>query len=48
MTAVIGGGEFGDVCRASLNIVMLRRMDVQLASNTFDKEVPYERERDTV
>eukprot|EP00080_Pristionchus_pacificus_P018100 PDM78120.1 vab-1 [Pristionchus pacificus] len=39
VTAVIGGGEFGDVCRASLNIVMLRRMDVQLASNTFDKEI---------
>lgn len=39
VTAVIGGGEFGDVCKALLNTTMLRRMDVVLGSNVFDKEV---------
>lgn len=39
VTAVIGGGEFGDVCKGQLNTTMLRRMDVVLGTNTFDREM---------
>ncbi|GMR36686.1 hypothetical protein PMAYCL1PPCAC_06881 [Pristionchus mayeri] len=39
VTAVIGGGEFGDVCKALLNTTMLRRMDGVLTSHSFDREM---------